>query len=148
MERRIHMDLGWIRFHPGLFGKPIRTAAMLEQKVILITLLMMANQGEKQREWKGQIFTVRPGHFDISLPSSFKNAEKNSSDQKIRMALIRFVKYEFLTDESTPHNRRITIINWRVYQGLDEIATVTLTDEQQMANRQLTANKNLKTLKT
>ena len=89
-------------------------------------------------------FTARPGQFVTSLPSLVRKCGKNSSVQKIRTALKRFAKYEFLTDESTPHNRLITIVNWGVYQGLDETATVLSTDEQQTTNRQLTANKNVK----
>ena len=36
------MDQGWIKLHRGLLEKPIWTAATPEQKVLLITLLMMA----------------------------------------------------------------------------------------------------------
>ncbi len=103
----------------------------------------MANHNEKQWEWKGKKFTARSGQFVTSLPSLVQKCGKNSSVQKIRTALKRFAKYEFLTDESTTHNRLITLVNWGVYQGLDETATVLSTDKQQTTNRQLTVNKNV-----
>jgi hypothetical protein len=52
------MNQGWIKLHRELLEKPIWTAATPEQKVLLITLLMMANHGEKQWEWKGKILLL------------------------------------------------------------------------------------------
>jgi DNA replication protein DnaD len=142
------MEKGWIKLHRELLEKPIWTEATPEQKVLLVTLLMMANQSEKQWEWKGEKYTARPGQFVTSLPSLVQKCGKDSSVQKIRTALKRFAKYGFLTDESTPHNRLITIVNWGVYQGLEGASTAHSTDGQQTTNRQLTANKNLRSLKT
>lgn len=141
------MEKGWIKLHRELLEKPIWTESTPEQKVLLVTLLMMANHSEKQWEWKGKQFTARPGQFVTSLPTLVQKCGKNSSVQKIRTALKRFVKYEFLTDESTPHNRLITIVNWGVYQGSGEASTVHSTDGQQTINRQLTVNKNVKNVK-
>ncbi len=118
--------------------KPIWTEATPEQKVLLLSLLMMANQDEKQCEWKGKNITACPARFVTSLSSLIQKCGKSSSVQKIRTALKRFEKYEFLTDESTPHNRLITIVNWGVYQGLDETPTGRSTGEQQTTNKQLT----------
>lgn len=144
MKRGITMEKGWIKIHRSILEKPIWTEATSEQKVILITLLLMANHKEKQWEWKGKKFTARPGQFVTSLPSLVQKCGKNSSVQKVRTALKRFEKYEFLTDESTLHNRLITLVNRGLYQGLDERATVLSTDKQQTTNRQLTVNKNIK----
>ncbi len=105
------MEKGWIKLHRELLEKPIWTEATPEQKVLLITLLIMANQDEKQWDWNGEKYTARPGQFVTSLPSLVQKCGKNSSVQKIRTALKRFVKYEFLTDESTSENRLITIVN-------------------------------------
>ncbi|MFJ7933253.1 hypothetical protein [Sporosarcina sp. NPDC096371] len=136
------MEQGWIKMHRKLLEKPIWTEATAEQKILLITLLLMGNHEEKQWEWKGKVFSASPGQFVTSLSSLVQKCGKGSSVQKIRTALKRFAKYEFLTDESTPHNRLITIVNWGVYQGSEETATVRSTDGQQTTNRQLTTNKN------
>ncbi len=138
------MHQGWIKVHRTLLEKPIWTEATPEQKVILMALLLLANHGEKQWEWKGKRFTAQPGQFVTSLPSLVQKCGKSMSIQKVRTALKRFERYEFLTDESTPQNRLITIVNWGIYQGLNEDTTEASTDSQQMGNRQVTANKNVK----
>ncbi len=136
------MNHGWIKIHRAILDKPIWTEATPEQKVILMTLLMMANHSEKQWEWQGESFTAQPGQFVTSLPSLVQICGKNISVQKIRTALKRFERYGFLTDESTLRNRRITIVNWGFYQGLSGAVTDASTDNQQTANSQVTSNKN------
>lgn len=45
------MHNGWLKIHRALLEKSIWTEATPEQKVILMTLLMMENHSEKQWEW-------------------------------------------------------------------------------------------------
>lgn len=142
------MTGGWIKLYRQLLDKPIWLESSPEQKVILITLLSMANHEEKEWEWQGVPYKAKPGQFVTSLPSIAKKAGKGISLQNVRTALKRFEKYNFLTDESTKQNRLITIVNWGVYQAADkETNSQTnsqLTDDQQTPNSQLTANKNVK----
>ena len=138
------MNQGWVKLHREILDKPIWTEATSDQIVLLVTLLMLANHREKEWEWHGKPYAARPGQFVTSLPSLVEKCGRNSSVQKIRTALKRFAKYGFLTDESTPHSRLITIVNWGVYQDATKIATGLTTDEQQTPNRHVTANKNVK----
>lgn len=138
------MEKGWVKLYRGILDKPIWTESTAEQKVVLVTLLMMANHREKQWEWRGKPFTARPGQFVTSLPVLVGKCGKNCSIQKMRTALKRFERYGFLTNESTPHNRLITLVNWEVYQGKAETVTALSTNEQQTANNHLTTNKNVK----
>lgn len=142
------MSDGWIKLHRELLNKSIWTCSTPAQKVILITLLMMANHEEREWEFKGERIKLQPGQFITSLPAIAKLAGDGVSVQNIRTALKRFAEYEFLTDESTDKGRLITICNWELYQrGLEETNSQTnrpLTDHQQTANRPLTANKNNK----
>lgn len=142
------MSEGWIKLHRELLNKSIWTCSTPAQKVILITLLMMANHEEREWEFKGERIKLQPGQFITSLPAIAKLAGDGVSVQNIRTALKRFAEYEFLTDESTDKGRLITICNWELYQrGLEETNSQTnrpLTDHQQTANRPLTANKNNK----
>lgn len=135
---------GWVKLYRELFDKPIWEASTPEQKVILVTLLAMANHREKEWEWKGERYKAAPGQFVTSLPSIAKKAGKGISIQNVRTALKRFESYGFLTDEATNKNRLITIVNWGFYQCSDEQPTAELTGNQQAANRQLTANKNVR----
>ena len=114
----------------------------MEQKVILITLLLMANHEEKEWEWQGEKFKCKPGQFITSLKSIAEKAGPGISLQNVRTALSKFEKYEFLTNQSTNRNRLITITNWRLYQSQDKQLTSKLTSSQQTANKQLTTNKN------
>jgi len=136
---------GWVKLHRELLSKPIWEASTPEQKTILITLLAMANHKEKEWEWRGQKFKATAGQFVTSLPSLVQKSGKGVSVQNVRTALKRFEKLGFLTDESTNQNRLITIVNWGIYQGKEDDVTSDLTGNQQATNRQLTANKNVRT---
>ena len=81
------MHHGWFKLHRALLEKSIWTSATPEQKVILVTLLMMANHSEKQWEWQGKSFTAEPGQFVTSLPSLVQKCGNNVSIQKIRTVL-------------------------------------------------------------
>ncbi len=114
----------------------------MEQKVILITLLLMANHEEKEWEWQGEKFKCKPGQFITSLKSIAEKAGPGISLQNVRTALSKFEKYEFLTNQSTKTGRLITIVNWELYQSQDSKLTKGLTKHQQSANKALTTNKN------
>lgn len=137
---------GWICLYRDLLDDPIWLCSTNEQKVILVTLLLMANHDSNQWEWNGKKFEVQAGQFITSLPSIAKRAGKGITIQNVRTALKRFEKLEFLTDKSTAQGRLITIVNWGKYQSIDSdtnrLTNVDLTDHQQTPNRPLTANNN------
>lgn len=107
---------------------------------------MMTNHDRSEWEFKGSKYVCEPGQFVTSLESIKAKCGKGITIQNIRTALVRFEKFGFLTNESTKHNRLITIINWGDYQGFaDEPNKATnsrLTNDQQTTNKQLTTNKN------
>lgn len=138
------MSAGWIKLHRELMDKPIWESSTPEQKVILITLLMMANHAEREWEFQGEKYKAQPGQFVTSLPSIAKKAGNGISIQNVRTALNRFEKYDFLTCTSTNKNRLVTIVNWGFYQQTEDDLTGKLTGNQQATNRQLTANKNVR----
>lgn len=126
-------------------NKAIWKTSSSEQKVLLITLLMMANHASEEWEWKGNKFKCEPGQFITSLKSIAHKA--GVSIQNVRTALLKFEKYEFLTSESTNKNRLITIVNWEFYQANDKDLTSEPTSDQQAPNKQLTTNKKYKNTK-
>jgi hypothetical protein len=138
--------IGYIGLFRELLIKPIWHNSTPEQKVILITLLLMANHQEKEWEWGGSKFKARPGQFVTSLESIQKNAGKGISQQNVRTALKRFKNLEFLTDESTKTGRLVTIVNWELYQvkklRANKATNIELTDASQTPNKDLTPNKN------
>lgn len=136
---------GWVKLHRELMEKAIWRQSTSDQKAILITILMMANHEERQWIWKGERYVCQPGQFVTSLPALAEAAGKDISIQNVRTAINKFKKYEFLTDESTGSGRLITVVNWAKYQSETDEVTDELTDDQQTANRPLTANKNIRT---
>lgn len=137
---------GWIKIYRELLDKPIWQLSTKEQKVILITLLMMANHKAKKWEWNGQQFECEPGQFVTSIAKISEKSGNDISSQNVRTALKRFEKLNFLTNESTKTGRLITIVNWEVYQGYDEEgnkgANNELTKTSQRPHKDLTTNKN------
>lgn len=138
------MTGGWIKLYRQLLEKPIWQESTPEQKVILITLLSMANHEEKEWEWQGEPYKASPGQFVTSLESIKRKCGKGISLQNVRTALKRFEKYEFLTSKPTNKNRLITIVNWEVYQSKDVDLTKEVTSNSQATHKQLTTNKNYK----
>ena len=138
---------GWIKLHRKLFDKPIWNCSTIEQKVILITILVMANHEEKEWEWNGEKYVCRPGQFITSLEKIAKTAGKDISIKNVRTAIMRFENYKFLTNESTNKNRLITICNWERYQEKN-YDTGKQTGRQPASNRQLTRMiKNIRMIK-
>ena len=129
------MNTGFIALHRKLLDSPIWQVSTVEQKVILITLLLMANHSEKKWYWQGEEFICQPGQFITSLPNIVKACGNGLTVQNVRTALKKFENMNFLTDQSTKTGRLITIVNWQVYQGKREV-------DNRQPNSQLTSNNN------
>lgn len=142
---------GWIKLHRCLLKKAIWKCSTSEQKVILVTLLMMANHEENEWEWKGEKFIAAPGQFVTSLKSIARACGNDISEMQIRTAIQKFEKYEFLTSQVTNRNRLITIMNWGIYQSPENksnrLLNKPVTSQQQADNKPVTTNKNVKNVK-
>lgn len=136
------MSEGWFKLHRCLFEKAIWQQSTPEQKVILITLLGMANHRGREWEWKGKQFRAEPGMLVTSLESITVRCGKGISVQNVRSAIAKFKKYEFLTEEVTKTGRLITILNWGLYQASENITNKDtnnqLTNDQQSTNKEVT----------
>lgn len=138
---------GWISLYRELLEKPIWLQSTPEQRTVLIVLLLMANHKENEWEWRGKRFKAKPGQFVTSLNKILSKCGKGITMSKLRTALVRFEKYNFLTNESSNQNRLITIVNWEIYQSnkvrSNKQINKQLTNNQQTINRQLTTNNNV-----
>ncbi|CAI3549065.1 MULTISPECIES: hypothetical protein [Clostridium] len=145
------MNEGWIKLYRCLMSKAIWTSSTAKQKVILITLLMMANHEGREWEWQGKQFKAMPGQFVTSAASIIKKAGKDITRQNVRTALEKFKKYEFLTYISTNSGLLVTIQNWELYQDTNSKANQPInhevTNPQPTPNQQVTTNKNDKNVK-
>jgi len=139
---------GWIKLYRCLLEDPIWQCSTNEQKVILVTLLLMANHAEKKWQWQGRPYQCQPGQMITSLNSIRNKCGKHISQRNIRTALKRFERFGFLTNQSTKQNRLITICNWSNYQNTidlnDKRTDNPLTDDQPTPDSRLTPNKYVK----
>jgi hypothetical protein len=115
-----------------------------EQKIVMITLIMMVNHkdGEWWDKWNKTWVTVKRGQVITSLDGLVKDCGKGLTVQKIRTALLVLEKMQFLTNESTKQNRVITLVNYDIYQSSCSYLTKQPTKNQQSSNKALTTNNN------
>ena len=142
---------GWVKLYRELKSKSIWQLSSPQQKVVLITILLLANHEENKWEWKGEQFVCKPGQLITSLNSLVRECGEGVTIQNVRTALDRFEKLGFLTNISTKTGRLITIVNWEKYQGKDFVdnkgSNKEVTKSQQRPNKDLTTNKNDKEYK-
>lgn len=123
---------GWVKLYRELKSKSIWQLSSPEQKVILITILLLANHEENKWEWKGDTYVCTPGQLITSLNSLVRECGQGVTIQNVRTALERFEKLGFLTNTSTKTGRLITIVNWEKYQG-KESGPVKLSENSQQS---------------
>lgn len=136
------MHRGWISIWRMLLDKYIWINSTPEQKVVLITVLLMANHESYKWVWKKKNYEVQPGQFITSINSLVEKCGKGVSVQNVRTALKKFETHGFLTVQSTNENSLVTITNWGEYQYKNTKLTNELTVDQQATNKRLTTNNN------
>jgi len=145
------MHHGWIKVYRCLLDDPLWQCGTPEQKVILITLLLMANHTENKWEWNGKPYICRPGQMITSLKSIQEKCGKKISIPQIRRALKRFEAMGFIVSTAAKDHRMITICNWERYQCTNpstDIPTVkNVSDSSQVAVMSAPPNKNEKNSK-
>lgn len=129
------MNEGWIKLHRKILDSPLWKDCNDSQRVVLITILLMASHKENRWIFKGQEYSVKPGQFVTSLKSISEQSGVNVG--VVQRCLSKFEKYGFSISESTNKNRLITIENWDKYQGGDDDIDKA-TDKQPISNRQAT----------
>jgi hypothetical protein len=142
------MHRGWIKLYRCLLDDPVWQCSTPQQKVILVTLLLMANHTERKWQWQGQPYICRPGQMITSLASIQEKCGQDISIKAIRTALKRFEKLGFLANQSTMQNRLITICHWERYQSAEILSSSVsgnqwANDGQPLGN-QRAPNKNVK----
>lgn len=137
---------GFIKIHRELFEHPIWQNSTPEQKVILITLICMANHEPNRWEWGGEVFEVERGQMVTSLDSIAHKCGNGVTMRNVRTALQRFEKMEFLTNKSTNKGRLITILNYSKWQDkpteTDKQTDKRVTSNRQAPDKRVTTNKN------
>lgn len=111
------MEKGWIKLHRKILKSALWKDCNMAQKVVLITLLIMANHENNEWIFNGEKYKCKPGQFVTSLKSIQEKAGQDISIMQIRTSLLKFENYGFLTRVATKRSSLITIENWRLYQS-------------------------------
>lgn len=138
------MKGGWVKLYRELLDKPIWQLSTPNQRSVLIAILLLANHSENKWEWKGEPYKVKPGQFITSMDNLAKKSGKGITRQVVRGAMQRFIKFDFITIETTKANTLINIVNWASYQSEKLETTNDSTIEQPSDNQRTTTNKNVK----
>ena len=110
--------MGWVKLHREILEKAIWKCSTPEQKVVLMTIMMLANHKENQWIWKGEKYSCKPGQLITSLNSIAFHA--GVSIKNVRTALDKFKKLDFLASEPASNGQLITICNWGRYQNNED----------------------------
>ena len=135
---------GWVKLHRKILEDELWIDCTPEQKVIMMTLLMLANHDDKSWIWQGKKFSIKAGQLITSIESIRKISGKNISSKNVRSALVKFKKYGFLANESAKTGRLITIANWAKYQSNDEEVAKQEAKRWQRGGKEVATNKNVK----
>jgi hypothetical protein len=143
-------DEGYIILARATYKQSKTWAALtLEQKAMMVMLIMMANH--KDNEWWDahlrQFVTIKRGQMVTSLASLKKSFGKGSSIRKIRTCLTNLENMGFLTNQSTNHYRLITLAKYDFYQLQENYATRQSTKQRQSSDKAATTNKQVKHVK-
>ena len=135
---------GWVKLHRKILEDELWIDCNPEQKVIMMTLLMLANHDDKSWIWQGKKFSIKAGQLITSIESIRKISGKNISSKNVRSSLAKFEKYGFLANESAKTGRLITIANWAKYQGNDDEVAKQEAKRWQRGGKEVATNKNVK----
>lgn len=109
-------DNGFVCLWRNMLYDPVWYNSTPEQKVLLITLLLMVCWKEQEYDVYGEKLTLKPGQIVTSVAEIKKLTGKHVSTKNIRTGIDRFKKMNFLAKETTKRGTLITIVNWRKYQ--------------------------------
>lgn len=135
---------GWIKLHRDILKNSLWLDCTLEQKVIMITLLLMANHEERKCSFGKDIITIMPGQFVTSIKSIAQNCGNGITERQIRTALDKFEKRGFVVKNTSNKNTLVSIVNWGVYQDIGALNVKQMSNKCKTDVKQMSTNKNEK----
>ena len=99
-----------VKLYRELKSKSIWQLSSPEQKVVLITILLLANHEENKWEWKDNQYVCKPGQLITSLNSLVRECGQGVTIQNVRTALERFEKFpdqHFHEDRAPYYDRKL-----------------------------------------
>ena len=137
------LEDGWVKFHKVLFEKDAWKKSSPEHKVVLTTVLLMANTVYKEWLWEGKVYSAEPGQFVATLNAIKEECGLGVSIQNVRTAMRKLERLGFLTSRATKYSHLVTVVNWGEYQEIPADLTNRSTSTQQSSNRPPTDSQQL-----
>ena len=132
------MSTGWIKLHRQLLDWEWYS----DINVTRLFLHLMLKANHKDKKYRGT--TIKRGQ--LLTGRELLSSETGLSEQQIRTCLTKLKSTSDVTIKSTSKGTLLTVDNYSVYQGCDDVSTSkstsTLTNEQPTDNQRVTTNKN------
>ena len=131
---------GWVAVHRALLESDVWLLPD-GQRIVYVTLLLLANHAATTWTWRGQEYSAQPGQLVTS--SEKIAAAAGVTRQTVRTALKNLAQQGALTNESTKSGMLITLTNWGLYQSGGEKPTNESTNDQPTNTAQPTTNQQI-----
>lgn len=141
--------MGWVKIYRKLVNSPLWEACNSNRKVVLITILLLANHKDNEVILNsGDRFVIKQGQFLTTLENLAKKCGKGVTKDVVKKSLY-FFENDGFCHQSKPQGRPqngtlVTIVNWELYQSdiKNDIKKDHKVDHKQTTKRPL--NKNVK----
>ena len=132
---------GWIKIHRKILDNPI-VCKDTETFTIWMYLLLNATHKEIDMLFEGKKITLKKGQLITGRKSI---SEKLSiSESKVQRVLKMFEIEQQIEQQTTKHNRLISIINWEQYQEIEQQNEQQVNNNRTTTEQQLNTNKNVR----
>lgn len=136
------MSEGWIKLHRGLIDHDIWTQESFTRGQAWVDLLLLANHTQNQFRVRGNLVIVSRG--EVARSEESLALRWKWSRNKVR----RFIEelssktIQQIEQQKSPILNKIRIINYDLYQAIDQSETTDGTTERQQTEQQKDTNKN------
>lgn len=104
------MDKGWVNVHISFFEEPVWTEATPEQKSVMMSVILQANEQEEEVRWNGEMRLIQPWQLVVSNRQLADFVSPRFAINKAQTVLKKLAATGFLTYESNGNHILITVI--------------------------------------
>lgn len=135
---------GWVKMHRKMLDNPI-VFKDADHVAVWTYLLLNATHKEYPAIFKGNKIILSPGQLITGRKAI---ADKlHISESKVQRILKWFENDQQIEQQTSNKNRLITVVNWSVYQDIEQENKQCLSGNQPTNKRQMDTNKNVKNVK-
>lgn len=141
---RLLSDTGYIKLYRKLLDNPV-VCKDTEHLAVWIYLLLNATHKKYKVMFEGKVIELYPGQLITSRKTLVK--QFYLSESKVQRILKTLEIEQQIEQQTTRHNRLITVLNWSDYQESEQQIEQQLNNNRTTTEQQLNTNKNDKNVK-